>query len=144
MLDHADYAASTRQHELDHTDQRSYLPWKKLDYELGIICRLCVRGVKSFPFLKTPPVLHVLFFCLSVLRLYIGWHPQGVAGEEDAEVTEGRDSLSVPYGSYHQLYRIGGRLVAVGVVDVLPKCLVSLAADFSTTVRSRCSAVFFL
>ncbi|CAN0529191.1 unnamed protein product, partial [Ectocarpus sp. 12 AP-2014] len=40
-------------------------------------------------------------------------------------MTEGRDSLSVPYGSYHQLYRIDGKLIAVGVVDVLPKCLVS-------------------
>lgn len=40
-------------------------------------------------------------------------------------MTEGDESLSVPYGSYHQLYRIDGRLVAVGVVDILPTCLVS-------------------
>ena len=40
-------------------------------------------------------------------------------------MTEGQESLSVPYGSYHQLYRIDGKLVAVGVVDILPKCLVS-------------------
>ncbi|KAI0564858.1 Arginyltransferase [Gracilaria domingensis] len=30
------------------------------------------------------------------------------------------------YGSYHFLYRIGGRLFAVGVVDVLPRCLSSV------------------
>lgn len=39
------------------------------------------------------------------------------------EVTEG---IAVPYGTYHQLYRVDGKLVAVGVVDILPKCLVSL------------------
>ena len=27
------------------------------------------------------------------------------------------------YGSYHQLYRIDHKLVAVGVVDILPNCL---------------------
>ncbi len=30
------------------------------------------------------------------------------------------------YGSYHQHYRIDGKLVAVGVVDILPKCLSSV------------------
>lgn len=49
---------------------------------------------------------------------------QGNAEDESSEMTEGRDSLSMPYGSYHQLYRIDGKLIAVGVVDVLPKCLV--------------------
>jgi arginine-tRNA-protein transferase len=29
------------------------------------------------------------------------------------------------YGSFHQHYRIDGKLVAVGVVDILPHCLVS-------------------
>eukprot|EP00850_Spirogloea_muscicola_P000512 SM000002S05592 [mRNA] locus=s2:994109:998404:- [translate_table: standard] len=32
---------------------------------------------------------------------------------------------SLGFGSFHQQYRIDGRLVAVGVVDVLPKCLSS-------------------
>ncbi|CAM9317160.1 unnamed protein product [Laminaria digitata] len=61
---------------------------------------------------------------------------EGAAGEEDAEVTEGRDSLSVPYGSYHQLYRIDGRLVAVGVVDVLPKCLSSVYCFYDPDYRA--------
>lgn len=30
------------------------------------------------------------------------------------------------YGSYHQHYRIDGRLIAVGVIDILPKCLSSV------------------
>ncbi|XP_024529360.1 arginyl-tRNA--protein transferase 1 [Selaginella moellendorffii] len=34
-------------------------------------------------------------------------------------------SASTSYGSFHQQYRIDGRLVAVGVVDILPKCLSS-------------------
>ena len=50
---------------------------------------------------------------------------KGATQAESSEMTEGQDSLSVPYGSYHQLYRIDGKLVAVGVVDILPKCLVS-------------------
>jgi arginine-tRNA-protein transferase len=29
------------------------------------------------------------------------------------------------YGSFHQQYRVDGKLVAVGVVDILPKCLSS-------------------
>lgn len=57
-------------------------------------------------------------------------------------MTQGQDSLSVPYGSYHQLYRIDGKLVAVGVVDILPKCLVSFRLPFQNhehheTVRRK-------
>lgn len=34
--------------------------------------------------------------------------------------------LRLGYGSFHQRYRLDGRLVAVGVVDVLPACLSSV------------------
>ncbi|KAH9994119.1 arginine-tRNA-protein transferase [Russula compacta] len=30
------------------------------------------------------------------------------------------------YGSYHQLYRLDGRLVAMGVIDILPSCVSSV------------------
>ncbi|CAM9227330.1 unnamed protein product [Ectocarpus sp. 4 AP-2014] len=63
----------------------------------------------------------------------------GVEGndeDESSEVTEGRDSLAVPYGSYHQLYRIDGKLVAVGVVDVLPKCLSSVYCFYDPDYRA--------
>jgi len=30
------------------------------------------------------------------------------------------------YGSYHQLYRLDGRLVAMGVIDILPSCISSV------------------
>jgi len=33
---------------------------------------------------------------------------------------------SIPFGSYHQHYRLDGRLIAVGVVDVLPSCVSSV------------------
>lgn len=39
------------------------------------------------------------------------------------------DDEKVPpcgFGSFHQQYRVDGRLVAVGVVDILPKCLSSV------------------
>lgn len=39
---------------------------------------------------------------------------------------KGREGWPCDYGSYHQQYRIDGRLVAVGVIDVLPKCLSSV------------------
>ncbi|KAG7260188.1 hypothetical protein CRUP_027323 [Coryphaenoides rupestris] len=32
----------------------------------------------------------------------------------------------VGYGSFHQQYWLGGRLVAVGVVDILPTCVSSV------------------
>ncbi|KAF8082578.1 hypothetical protein N665_0819s0017 [Sinapis alba] len=41
---------------------------------------------------------------------------------------DGDDDENVPpcgFGSYHQQYRVDGRLIAVGVIDILPKCLSS-------------------
>ncbi len=32
----------------------------------------------------------------------------------------------VPYGCYHQEYRLDGKLIAVGVLDILPKCVSSV------------------
>jgi arginine-tRNA-protein transferase len=34
--------------------------------------------------------------------------------------------LPFHYGSYHQLYRLDGRLVAMGVIDILPSCVSSV------------------
>ncbi|KAG8865347.1 Arginyl-tRNA--protein transferase 1 [Tulasnella sp. 330] len=34
--------------------------------------------------------------------------------------------LPVEYGSYHQMYRLDGELIAMGVVDVLPHCVSSV------------------
>jgi len=34
--------------------------------------------------------------------------------------------LPAYYGSYHQLYRLDGRLVAMGVIDILPSCVSSV------------------
>lgn len=68
----------------------------------------------------TKPVIHIS-------PSFKHMHEQDAAEDECSEMTHGQDSLSVPYGSYHQLYRIDGRLIAVGVVDVLPKCLVSVS-----------------
>lgn len=30
------------------------------------------------------------------------------------------------FGSYHQLYRLDGKLIAIGILDVLPYCLSSI------------------
>ncbi|KAI0000071.1 arginine-tRNA-protein transferase [Russula vinacea] len=34
--------------------------------------------------------------------------------------------LPLYYGSYHQLYRLDGRLIAMGVIDILPSCVSSV------------------
>lgn len=36
------------------------------------------------------------------------------------------DHLPQTYGSYHQLYRVDGQLVAVAVLDILPSCVSSV------------------
>lgn len=47
---------------------------------------------------------------------------------------DGMYQVSVPYGTYHLHYRVGGVLIAVGVVDVLPNCLSSVYCFYDTTV----------
>ena len=51
-------------------------------------------------------------------------HKENDAGENDAAPRTVR-APSNGFGSFHHQYRVDGRLVAVGVVDVLPKCLSS-------------------
>jgi arginine-tRNA-protein transferase len=36
------------------------------------------------------------------------------------------DHLPKVYGSYHQLYRIDGKLIAMAVLDILPSCISSV------------------
>ena len=43
----------------------------------------------------------------------------------EVEPGPGRTTPALGFGSFHQQYRVDGRLVAVGVVDVLPRCLSS-------------------
>lgn len=45
-----------------------------------------------------------------------------IFSDEDAKAAEGK---SVKLGSYHQHYRLDGKLIAVGVIDILPRCLSS-------------------
>ena len=46
--------------------------------------------------------------------------------EEIPYTTEPPAHLPKEYGAYHQLYRIDGELVAVGVIDILPSCVSSV------------------
>jgi len=36
------------------------------------------------------------------------------------------DHLPASYGSYHQMYRVNGQLIAIGVLDILPSCVSSV------------------
>ena len=42
------------------------------------------------------------------------------------------EHLAGQYGSYHQLYRIDGELVALGVIDILPNCVSSVYFMYDT------------
>jgi arginine-tRNA-protein transferase len=45
----------------------------------------------------------------------------------DLERTAPEEFRRLGYGSFHQKYYLDDKLVAVGVIDILPNCLVSLA-----------------
>lgn len=57
-------------------------------------------------------------------------------GDVPADGVVGDDSLLLPCGAYHQYYRIGGRLVAVGVIDILPRCLSSVYCFYDPAYRA--------
>ena len=40
--------------------------------------------------------------------------------------SERPDRLPADYGAYHQLYRLDGELIAMGVIDILPNCVSSV------------------
>ena len=43
------------------------------------------------------------------------------------EYPSGRpEHLPADYGAYHQLYRLDGQLIAMGVIDILPNCVSSV------------------
>lgn len=41
------------------------------------------------------------------------------------------------YGSYHQLYRLDGKLVAIGVLDILPSCVSSVYLVYDPTFEKH-------
>jgi Arginine-tRNA-protein transferase, C terminus len=41
--------------------------------------------------------------------------------------------LPTSYGSYHQLYRLDGQLIAIGVLDILPSCVSSVYFIYDQT-----------
>lgn len=47
---------------------------------------------------------------------------------EPISYTDNHRSGGLPehYGSYHQLYRLNGELIAMGVIDILPSCVSSV------------------
>ncbi|KAG8979202.1 Arginyl-tRNA--protein transferase 1 [Tulasnella sp. JGI-2019a] len=45
--------------------------------------------------------------------------------------------LPVEYGSYHQMYRLDGELIAMGVVDVLPHCVSSVYLVYSPKMEEH-------
>ena len=66
------------------------------------------------------------FLCETPLPLV---RPDGDGDRRFQVDGEGYDT-HIPFGSYHQQYRINGVLIAVGVVDVFPHCLSSVYAFY--------------
>jgi arginine-tRNA-protein transferase len=52
------------------------------------------------------------------------------------------DSPYCGYGSFHQTYRIDGKLIAVGVVDILPNCLSSVYFFYDPDYHSLSLGIF--
>uniref|UniRef100_A0AAY4E2F2 Arginyl-tRNA--protein transferase 1 n=1 Tax=Denticeps clupeoides TaxID=299321 RepID=A0AAY4E2F2_9TELE len=87
--------------------------------------RLEVRLVRSSP----PSSQFKASFDASyqVYKLYqmaIHEDPPDKPSESQAEVSS--DAPDVGYGSFHQQYWLDGRIVAVGVIDILPSCVSSV------------------
>lgn len=66
------------------------------------------------------------FLCETPLPLV---RPDG-DGDRQFQIDDEGYDINIPFGSYHQQYRINGVLIAVGVVDVLPHCLSSVYAFY--------------
>lgn len=45
--------------------------------------------------------------------------------------------LPSTYGSYHQMYRLDGKLTAVAVLDILPNCVSSVYFMYDTTFEKH-------
>jgi len=58
---------------------------------------------------------------------YIRFLVEGFTSEKKSLGT-----TSICYGNYHQYYKLDGKLIAVGVVDLLPKCLSSVYFFYDT------------
>ena len=48
------------------------------------------------------------------------------------------DGVSQRLGSYHQCYRLDGELVAIGVLDLLPRCVSAIYFMYAPTLPGRC------
>lgn len=95
-----------------------------------------LSGSKSFTMEFLPSQFRAEAY--EVFRKYqmaVHSEPPEQCGEEtyrrflvDSPLIQSRSSLDSEqsYGSFHVMYRIRGRLLAVGVVDVLPRCLSSV------------------
>lgn len=49
----------------------------------------------------------------------------------------GADGRSRPLGSYHQCYRLDGKLVAIGVLDLLPDCVSSVYFLYDESIQTH-------
>ncbi|KAL6617424.1 hypothetical protein LY90DRAFT_669260 [Neocallimastix californiae] len=60
----------------------------------------------------------------------------------DSPLTYTKNPCRYAYGSYHQKYYLDGKLIAVGVIDILPKCISSVYFMYDTDYSSLSLGVF--
>jgi len=76
------------------------------------------------------------FLCISPLSSPTN-NTTDLANIEDFECDQDGYDTKINYGSYHQQYRLNGKLIAVGVVDILPNCLSSVYSFYDPDLSKK-------
>ena len=115
-----DWETRVKVNEFDHRTHKSY---KKVLRKMPGEERLVV---------ETKPT----HFCREAFDLYNDYHVQRHDKPHKSEYSYCEHIVNSPianqtidgisYGTFHQLYRLDGKLVAIGVIDVVPKGIVSI------------------
>ena len=115
-----DWETRVKVNEFDHRTHRSY---KKVLRKMPGEGRLTI---------ETKPT----HFCREAFDLYNDYHVQRHDKPHKSEYSYCEHIVNSPianqtvdgveYGTFHQLYRLDGKLVAIGVIDIVPKGIVSI------------------
>ena len=115
-----DWETRVKVNEFDHRSHKSY---KKVLRKMPGEERLTI---------ETKPT----HFCREAFDLYNDYHVQRHDKPHKSEYSYCEHIVNSPianqtidginYGTFHQLYRLDGKLVAIGVIDVVPKGIVSI------------------
>lgn len=119
-----DWETRVSAHKFDHRTHKSY---KKV--------------LKKMPLDRLTVETKPAHFCREAFDLYNEYHIQRHDKPRKSEFSYCEHIVNSPfqhqtidgieYGTYHQLYRLDGKLVAIGIIDVVPKGVVSIYMWYS-------------